>query len=173
MSPSVHHLTAMLDLHHQRMVGRLRNIMDSLTRRVCTTGTITDEMVFLSLEVEAYRAFMHRHAEALIPGAADVDAARAEADSLYFEVLQLARLMEGEEARDSALMARLSRLGGTLLAQAQRGHQHAVQARNDRLAMLRDLVRQARLRSEPWPPDPASDGVVAIGNNGYQSVRRA
>jgi len=149
------------------MVARLRNIMDSLTHRACSDVTIADEMAFLALEVEAYRAFVHRHGDALVSLAfdGDADGARAEADSLYFEVLQLSGPMESGGLQDAAVMARLSRLGGRLLALAQRSHFVSMQARSDRIAMLRDLVRDVRHRADQWPRDPGSQQSIAVGND--------
>lgn len=136
----------MLDLHHQRMVARLRNIMDSILRRDCASRTVHDEFTFLTLEVEAYRAFVHRHGvdlEGLLWPFGDHDPC-AEADSLYFEVLQLGARLEDERETDHIFMARLSALGGRLLTLAQRIHDATVRARKDRLAGLRDLVDRTR-----------------------------
>lgn len=149
------------------MVARLRNIMDSLTHRACSDVTVADEMAFLALEVEAYRAFIHRHGDALVSLAfdGDADGARAEADSLYFEVLQLTGPMERGDLQDTAVLARLSRLGGQLLALAQRSHVASLQARSDRLAMLRELVRDVRHRADQWPRDRGSQQTIAVGND--------
>jgi hypothetical protein len=143
----------MLDLHHQRMVARLRNIMDSILRRDCESRTVQDEFTFLTLEAEAYRAFVHRHGvelEALLWPVGDHDPC-AEADSLYFEVLRLGARLEDERDTGPVVVARLSALGGRLLTLAQRIHDATVQARKDRLAGLRDLVDRTRASMQNAP----------------------
>lgn len=160
--PKPTHLVGMLDLHHQRMIARLRNIMDSLNRRACGAGTVTDEIAFLALEIEAYRAFVHGHDRDLrsaIHLDPDMDL-RVEADTLYFDVLTLDQTVQMHGERDPDVLCRLSRVGAALLAFANRCQTGVQAARAERVAALRDLLRTAspHMRDSNAPSDPGADG---------------
>ncbi|MBB4287528.1 PAS domain-containing sensor histidine kinase [Roseospira goensis] len=78
----------MLNMHQVRIVGRLKNLLDTVRRREVPAETAPGEAEFLVREVEAYRVFVHAHADAIFGHGLSPDDAdpRAEADSLMFAV---------------------------------------------------------------------------------------
>jgi hypothetical protein len=132
-------ISNVLDLHHHRMVGRLKNIMDTLCHRSCPAGTVVDEVGFLVLEVEAYRAFIHRHVETLeraFPAMGRDDLLET-ADSLYFDVLKLNDRVQDRDVRDPMTVAHIARVGGRLLDRAQRSNHGKHRRRADQVARIR------------------------------------
>lgn len=129
----------MLDLHHHRMVGRLKNIMDTLRRRSCPAGTVADEIDFLVMEVEAYRAFIHRHAQALActHPAMDRDDLLEITDSLYFDVLKLHDRVQDGDLSNPVTVSHIARVGGRLLDRAQRSYSGKHRRRAEQVAQIR------------------------------------
>ncbi|SDE61406.1 hypothetical protein [Rhodospira trueperi] len=132
-------VSSTLDLHHHRMVGRLKNIMDTLRHRACPADTVADEIGFLVLEVEAYRAFIHRHANVLQQTFPTMgrDELQDNADSLYFDVLKLHDRIQDGDVKDSQTAAHIARVGGRLLDRAQRSHTSKHRRRADQVAFIR------------------------------------
>jgi hypothetical protein len=141
--PRLKSVSSMLDLHHHRMVGRLKNIMDSLRNRSCPAGTVADEIGFLVLEGEAYRAFIHRHAEALerTHPAMGRDDLLEIADSLYFDVLKLHDRVQDGDLSDPVTVSHIARVGGRLLDRAQRSYSGKHQRRADQVSRIRARLR--------------------------------
>jgi len=131
-----------LNLHHNRMVARLKNVMDTLQRRSCPDRTAVNELGFLVREVEAYRTFVHANTESLsriMPALAEDDPC-ASADSLYFEVLKLMDRVLDHGARHPGTVTHIVRLGANLLDQARRTQSGRSHARASRLAAVRALL---------------------------------
>ncbi|WP_299441082.1 hypothetical protein [uncultured Rhodospira sp.] len=144
-------VAAKLNLHHNRMVARLKNVMDTLQRRSCPDQTAVNELGFLVQEVEAYRAFVHAHTESLswiMPALADDDPC-ASADSLYFDVLKLMDRVLDHGARHPDTVAHIIRVGANLLDQARRCQSGRSHARASRLATLRALLHGHTERPAP------------------------
>jgi hypothetical protein len=147
----------MLDLHHQRMVARLRNIMHTLRQRACPAGTAADEIAFLALEAEAYRAFIYAHADVLngLVGPGVEEDLRTAADSLYFDVLNLSDRAQESGVRTPTVTARVSRVSAGLLDLAQRCQLGIQKGRADRLALFRELAGTSEgTAGGHWPLDP-------------------
>ncbi len=138
------HLISMLELHHGRMVARLRNILDTQIRRDPAAGVIANELGFLALEAEAYRAFIHAHADQLGPVApvhADDEHALLEAaDSFYFDVLNLNDRVERDGEQHPMVTARIAKVGGGFLEYARRCHLSIQRGRADRVSAIRAVI---------------------------------
>ena len=138
------HLIAMLELHHGRMVARLRNVLDTQMRRDPEAGVIANELGFLALEAEAYRAFVHAHADQLVPlapvQAGDGHALRDAADSFYFDILNLNDRVERDGEQHPLVTARIAKVGADFLEYARRCHLSIQRGRADRVSAIRAVI---------------------------------
>lgn len=132
----------MMDLHHHRMLSRIRNIMDTLAHRTIKAGTVADEVGFLALEVEAYRAFVHAHDLEIRQLAAlhPEEDPRVEADSLYFEILTLNDYINSRSDNRQIVMPRVGRMSASLLRHAARYNRGLTDRRRAWIEDLRNDV---------------------------------
>jgi hypothetical protein len=147
-----------MDLHHQRMISRVRNIMDTLAHRDGTSCTVADEVQFLALEVEAYRAFVHAHEDGIrLLAALDPDEdPRVEADSLYFEVLGLCDHMDSTDGARHVVMPRVGRLSASFLRHAARYNRGLTDRRRAWIDDLRSEVAETVMeQARKWPRETA------------------
>jgi len=115
----------MLNIHHERIISRLLNIMDTLLHRHSSPSTVADETCFLALEIESYRAFVMAHADELHKKAAlppDHDP-RAEADTLFSEILTLRDIIMENSAFDHRVLPHAGRLSDRLQRHASHFNQ--------------------------------------------------
>ncbi|KAA5603850.1 hypothetical protein F1188_18925 [Roseospira marina] len=140
----------MIDLHHQRMIARVRNIMDTLSNRGSTPGTATDEVGFLTLEVEAYRTFLQTHADDIrdMVGRREDPGPGIDADSLFFDVLALHELVGRNGEHHPSVLPRLGLFSAALLRHASHFNGGLTDHRRAWLAQLRmSITAQARTQS--------------------------
>ncbi|MBB4264616.1 hypothetical protein [Roseospira visakhapatnamensis] len=149
MEPRPAHIIAMLELHHGRMVARLRNVLDTQVRRAPEAGVITNELGFLALEAEAYRAFVHAHADQLArvapvtdagSGGEDEHVLRDAADSLYFDILHINDRVDRDGESDPGVVTRIARVGADFLEYTRRCHLSIQRRRADRVSAIRAVI---------------------------------
>lgn len=158
------HLIGMLDLHHHRMVARISNIQDSLSNRSFVKGTVADEVGFLCLEAEAYRAFIHTHSDDLqqVVPTQSADDLKVEADSLYFAFLNLEDAVRANGERHAEVRGRIAGVSVAMLEHAQRCNHGVQKARAERLAVLRDLARLRSSSVTDWPDESTVDRAARV-----------